>query len=275
MESHVHARGLFSIAIKVIILMREKRKDFWQVSVFSLLVIINFLFFSSFRAADPDLWGHVKFGEDIWRSKSIPRLDHYSYTADNMPWVNHEWAAEVFFYLIYSRLGPEGLVLFKTAVGLLLALVLWQTARIRARSLSLTGPVFLVISSSVIAFGFAIRPQIFTYLFFALFLYLLYLFRYTGKRHIFFIPLITVLWVNSHGGFLAGIGLLAIYTAAETLGRMSFFKQRFEQPLEFKKLKTLYAVFFLSLCATLFNPYRLGIWHFLSQTLSRGRPYIW
>jgi hypothetical protein len=32
--------------------------------------------------ADPDLWGHVRFGADIVAAQSVPRVDVYSFTSD-------------------------------------------------------------------------------------------------------------------------------------------------------------------------------------------------
>src|SRR5690242_18278834 len=57
--------------------------------------------------ADPDLWGHVRFGADILQHWLRPR-DPYSFTSD-IPWVNHEWLAEVVLYLAYALGGGGGL----------------------------------------------------------------------------------------------------------------------------------------------------------------------
>ena len=43
--------------------------------------------------ADPDLWGHVRFGRDIVSEATIPRLDQYAFTSDCES-INHEWLAE-------------------------------------------------------------------------------------------------------------------------------------------------------------------------------------
>ena len=53
--------------------------------------------------ADADLWGHVRFGRDILRG-GIHDGDPYSFTSD-IPWVNHEWLAEVLFWWVWS--APE------------------------------------------------------------------------------------------------------------------------------------------------------------------------
>jgi hypothetical protein len=61
-----------------------------------LALLISVLAVLSTTSADPDLWGHVRFGDDIIAAGEIPEYDSYSFTSDR-PWVNHEWLAEVLF----------------------------------------------------------------------------------------------------------------------------------------------------------------------------------
>jgi hypothetical protein len=64
--------------------------------------------------ADPDLWGHVRFGQDILSAKRLTSVDPYSFTQDR-PWVNHEWLSEVAMASAYA-LGSLGLVGLKLLV---------------------------------------------------------------------------------------------------------------------------------------------------------------
>ena len=41
--------------------------------------------------ADPDLWGHTKFGIDHIQSGRLAKTDPFSYTPAGQEWVNHEW----------------------------------------------------------------------------------------------------------------------------------------------------------------------------------------
>ena len=34
--------------------------------------------------ADNDLWGHIRFGNDILQARSLPELDPYSFTSDRL-----------------------------------------------------------------------------------------------------------------------------------------------------------------------------------------------
>src|SRR5687768_10146322 len=69
----------------------------------------------TYTRADPDLWGHLRFGLDILHDGALPARDPYSFTADR-PWINHEWAAEVLTAIAFRMAGPGGLVGLKVAV---------------------------------------------------------------------------------------------------------------------------------------------------------------
>ena len=56
--------------------------------------------------ADADLWGHLTFGRDIVASGHAVQVDRYSFTSD-VPWVNHEWLAEVVFFEAYRLAGSS------------------------------------------------------------------------------------------------------------------------------------------------------------------------
>src|SRR5690349_2058647 len=62
---------------------------------FCALVFLQAVFQLSENTADPDLWGHIVFGQHILQSGSLPRTEIYSWTAQGQPWVNHECLAEL------------------------------------------------------------------------------------------------------------------------------------------------------------------------------------
>ena len=51
--------------------------------------------------ADPDLWGHVRFGLNILEHGRLHTADPYSFTSGRS-WVNHEWLSEVAFALAWT-----------------------------------------------------------------------------------------------------------------------------------------------------------------------------
>ena len=129
-----------------------------------LVLLAGFsLFWFSDTIADPDLWGHIRFGQDILETGSIVQIDRYSYRTGDQPWINHEWLSEVIFAFLYDRWGAVGLVVFKV----LLSLVTFGLLFAHLGKCGL-GPwcsvALLVLLSIPFRMGLGtVRPQIFTY----------------------------------------------------------------------------------------------------------------
>jgi hypothetical protein len=64
--------------------------------------------------------------------------------------------------------------------------------------------------------GISPRPQLITYIFFIIFIYVLLSYKYlNASRYLFTLPLIMVIWVNAHGGYMLGLMLLVMFVACE------------------------------------------------------------
>jgi hypothetical protein len=167
---------------------------------------------------DPGTGWHLVTGRYILETGSIPARDLFSWTAAGHPWISYCWLFEVAGALLV-RLG--GLPLFATVCTLIYAfvpvLVFRRALRLGAAmapALGCTVLAFAVLSSHSLA-----RPHVVTYLFFALFLERLDDFQ-EGRvpaTALVWLPLLTLVWVNVHGGFLGGIALIGMYAGVAGL----------------------------------------------------------
>jgi hypothetical protein len=186
----------------------------------ALLVFVWVLALYQFSetTVDPDLWGHVVFGQQMLKARAVERIEIYSWTVNGQPFINHEYGADLILGVSHSLLGGSGPLLLKVAIGLLtfgLALRLGMT--------SLSWPASAValavgaVAVTEISYGFAARPQIFTALGLAIELTLLR--RIHNGQHLWAIalPILFTAWINVHGGALAGVGLLGLAAGATTL----------------------------------------------------------
>ncbi len=146
-------------------------------------------------------------------------------------------------------------------LGLGLLFCLYRAARLPGAGV-LAAVLVLWLASSLYFFGFSpVRAQCFTYAFFALSLWLLERARLAGRYWgLAWLAPLQVLWCNLHGGFLAGLGLLALYAVGEALSRRDF-------------LPYLWALL-LAVLATLANPYGLEYWYRLVHAVTLPRPYV-
>ena len=184
---------------------------------FCWAVLLLAVFQFSEDTADPDLWGHVIFGQETLRTQQFPKTEIYSWTAKGQPFMDHEWLSEVCLGGAHSLAGGSGLLLLKVLMGLAtlgLGLRL-GAARLTwpQRAVAWTVAAVAVVE---ISFGFAARPQIFTALFLAIELWLLRRIHAGGRAWAAAMPLLFLLWINLHGGVLAGFGLLGLSAGMAT-----------------------------------------------------------
>jgi hypothetical protein len=185
---------------------------------FAVLAFVWWRF--SENTADNDLWGHVLYGQRMLHLHGLETTETLSWTAAGQPWINHEVLAEVALGLAHRLGGSSGLwslMIILAAVTLGLA---WQAGAGADRNRRLVALGLLALSTNFIAIGYSVRPQLFTFFFFVLLLLgLRHLFAGRTRPWAFLLPLLLVVWTNTHGGFLAGWLVLLVAVTAEGLGR--------------------------------------------------------
>lgn len=211
--------------------------------------------------ADPDLWGYMSFGRLFWSGPGFPYHDPYSYTPTKALWVYHEWLTGVIFYPIYKYLGAAGLQGLKYIIGLGTTVAIYKTARIRGASRE-TSIFCLLLISPLFSFAYSpVRAQVFTNLFFVLTLYILERSKQEGQRHnLWWLVPMCLLWANLHGGFVAGLGIMGLYAAGETISK--------------KQALAYWLILVPAALVTLINPYGLQYWIYLKEALLMPRPDI-
>ena len=199
-----------------------------------------------------DLGRHIKNGEvflhaseyEISRS-ALLHTNFFSYTYPDFPFINHHWGSGILAYLTYSTFGWIGLslayILLLIAAFCILFLLISKKTPLYA-SIPLT--LFLI---PLIAERTEVRPEVLSYLFIAIFLYILVKFTSNEycKKYLYILPVLTTLWVNVH-----------IYAIFSPLLIGAFL---FESVLrkDWGKVKILLACTALSTLALLVSPYGL------------------
>ena len=81
-------------------------------AMLSLALAVLTVLTVSQRFNDPDLWWHLKTGEIIWTTHSIPQTDLFSFTTNHHAWTDHEWLSQVTLYGAWKVAGYSGLMLW-------------------------------------------------------------------------------------------------------------------------------------------------------------------
>jgi hypothetical protein len=154
---------------------------------------------------------HIRSGQLILATHSIPRHDSFSYTMPGRPWFAWEWLYDLAAGLIYSRMGLNGVIFLSALLIAGIFAGLFRKAVARNRDpLIAAGLVVLAIFASSI--HFLARPHLFTWAFTLIFWGLLETGgEQAGGRRLYWLPALMLLWVNIHGGFLVGLALIGLY----------------------------------------------------------------
>ena len=239
---------------------------FWTlfyVYIFGLLIV------NSSSYLDPDFGWHLKVGEEISRTASVPHANIYNYTYTGN-WVDHEWLINLIIFEIYDNFGYFVLTIF-FALIIVLTLVLLN---IFTNKYFPKTPVWLLASAQL--FGlfaclphFGVRMQEFGPLFLLLELWII--FEFTNKKSwkllVWLLPLF-YFWSNVHGSFLLGIGLLFFWLLIKFIENRLYLGKWGHYLSEPQILKAphllLASLFFIgSALATFFTPYGLELYAFL------------
>jgi len=162
------------------------------------------------RFDDPDMWWHLKTGEIVWDTHTIPVTDAFSYTTAHLALVPHEWLSQFLIYGAYRFGGYPGLMLwlcFFSAAILIAGYALCSLYSGNAKVGFLGALVIWFFATS----GFAIRPQMIGYFLLIIELLLLHLGRTRNPRWFFCLPPLFAVWVNCHGSFLLGLALAGMF----------------------------------------------------------------
>lgn len=170
------------------------------------------------RDVDSDFWWHLRTGKLVL-SSGIPRTDVFSWSVPGTNWVAHEWLSEVTIYAVQSTFGYAGNVLLfgLAAAG---ALGLMYLLGRRAGSGTRVLVLLMLLSTVLLSFFITPRPQVFTWLLFAVFVYLLHRHDEGDRVPLWVLPLLMALWSNLHLGFVYGLMVVGIWCVARVYERL-------------------------------------------------------
>ena len=231
--------------------IRVLRRIFsFPVMLASLLALLAVLTVRE-RFDDPDMWWHLKTGEVIWATHSIPTTDLFSYTTNHHAWIPHEWLSELLIYGAYRFGGFSGLMLwlcFFTAALLIAGYILCSIYSGNSKT-ALLGALTIWFFGTI---GFAVRPQMIGYLLLIFELMLLHFGQTRNRRWFFGLPPLFAIWVNCHGSFFFGLVLAAVFLFS------SWFKFQIglltATSWDSRSRRTMMLALFFSVAALFLNP---------------------
>ena len=171
-------------------------------------IALAYAFLAGLRTLDDyDTGWQLATGRWVVQHHQVPSVDVLSYTVQGQPWI-YPVAAGVIFYLAFLAGGYALLSWIGAAacVGTV-ALLLRRGYPVSA--------CLAILAVPLIASRTPPRADAFSVVFFAAFLSLLWENYQTGRARLWLLPLLMLVWVNVHFGFVAGLALMLAYAGVE------------------------------------------------------------
>lgn len=260
---------------------QHARRPGWLVvflpSVTDLVFVLLFasMTYGSFAPkllGDAGIGWHIRNGEAVLRSHHVPRVDLFSGTLDAVsqvhtgrPWFAWEWLFDAAVAAFHNWRGLNGVVLFSAFVISVTFAIIFRLTLFRGASLPIA-TIYLVLSFAASSIHLFARPHILTWLFLVIWFQILDgAEQSSGTRRLFYLPVLMLLWVNVHGGFILGFVLLALYMVSAATRWYAAREQRHQISAWIKRLL---AVTLLCGVASLVNPYGPRLHQHVYQYLS-------
>lgn len=207
----------------------DKIKSILKNRIFIYVLLLGFCIFlaSSSQDYDYDLYARFIVGENFFEKGVFNYRDYLSYTPTH-EWFDHEYGASLVYYLFFKYLGVLGLVLIQGLLIFFTGFFIIKTQQIQKHaypvSLVLMGIFFILFEHQNPSL---VRCHLFSFMFFAMFLYFLEKTRLSclkGKpsKILWLVPPLVIVWNNLHGGVVSGLGIIFIYMIGALISRQNW-----------------------------------------------------
>ena len=247
----------------------KKIKFFLIPSIADVIFLCLFLSLSLFAGNkllnDCDTGYHIRAGEYILQTHSIPRQDIFSFHEPPPSWIAHEWLSEIIMAIVHRLFGLTGIVIF---FSLIISFTYYVFFKILKTENDIVLSIFftlLVLLSSQL--HWLARPHIFSLFLMIIWYYLLDEYQYKDRNYLYVLPLIMLFWVNLHGGFLAGFILIGIYLFGNIIKFIT--ANDLEKGFHERKAKFLGIITIICLLVCLINPFGYHILLFPFKLVSK------
>ncbi len=237
---------------------RNVTKTKWH--FYTLLFLFSLLLACLCKDYDYDLYARLIVGEHFFNTGWISYQDFLSYTPTHI-WYDHEWGSSVVFYTFLKLFGNFGLILLQALTIFFTTFFIIKTQKLQKHPYP-TSLAFIVGFMLLYAHQnpSIVRCHMFSFMFFAMFLYFLEKTRLKGSNILWLVPILTIVWNNLHGGVVAGLGIIFIYMIGAILSQ--------------KHWKKYFLVLTVSTPLLIINPYGYNYIEFLFTANTMNRKYI-
>ena len=214
------------------------KKKVWHLLFFFGIFLVFFL-----PPIDTDLGWHLRYGEYFWQTGKFLTTNNLTVLLENYQWPHSYSFYQILTFLIFNLTGFWGLSFFYGTILVLTFYFLYLCLEKNIYAAVISFIITACLSKHV--FNLGLRAQAFSFLGLTLLFYIL-----KSQRRLFLLPLIFLLWVNLHGGFILGIIVYFIFLLLQLISSKGRSASGGKSIL----------YFISSIFATLLNPYKTKVW---------------
>ena len=221
--------------------------------IIAVLFIISFsLFLTSLFKLEPDYFWHIKTGEYIYNN-GIIKKDIFSWIVSNKYWMSHEWGFEIIIYSLKKIFSNYHIFIYLFSSFILLFLILYLFDKDKYYKNIPYTMLYILFFGIMFLPYIQIRPHMMSFVLLAILFYLLFdLYRNKDSNKIYFLPIISIIWANVHGG-----SSNLVYLFCFLFGIVGLFSFKFNKieaiPLSKRQIKKYFIVGLLCIIGVLIN----------------------
>jgi tetratricopeptide (TPR) repeat protein len=217
------------------------------------------------KLTDNDLWFHLAYGRYILEHRTlIPDHSIFSWTPAENSTIYCAWIPEIIFYLLYKVGGiPLFFVIRYLCIIVFVLCALTFVERKQINTIPVTLLIFLIGLLMSLS-GLRIKAEIFSFVIMTIMVWTWFRIKaspYKNRFLCYVFPVLILIWVNSHGGFIFGIAFLGAVLAGEIINWLTGSTEMLTPQVR----KHLFISILLCTCAVLITPYG---WQYPAQLLN-------
>jgi hypothetical protein len=217
---------------------------------------------------DSDAGWHIRAGESILSTRTLPHADPYSFTRLGQPWFAWEWGSDVLMGAAYDAAGLGGVAFFYTLV---IAASVWLWFRLSwiLEGNFLIACVFAAPMLSTANIHWLARPHVLSWLFLLTVVIgaekVGQAIRLPGRRSLLAAGALAALWANLHASFFLTPLICVIYAIGHAARPLIW---NLDAASEWRKARWFALAAIVCSASSLLNPYGWGLHRHLFQYLT-------
>lgn len=220
------------------------------------LFFLSLLFYLAFTkiGGDGDFWWLMALGRHFWETGQITNYDMLSHTFPHGYFWNHSRLFDVIVYGLFAWGKYLALDIFRFFLFITTYFFLYKTIALKKHHV-LVNFITLTLTLWFLADRLLYRPELFSMLLSAILLFLLFKDKQKATKLIWLVPILQLIWANSHAGFVYGLAMIGIFFGSEVIRSLLRHRNNTLEIYKDKRLKKLFFIFVLSIFATFGTSY--------------------